>query len=197
MPIKRQEALTLSDLLGSLLGSVVEAQAQSARATVEFVESVGFEETEDGPQLRTVTLRYTKKDENGDDAEFEVEVPLLALVNVPSLAVSEARLAFSYDVVSQSATSGTGTAALDAAPAESATSPALISSTAAVLTGFIRTKPTPQPDTSSNVRRTTSIDLEVKLEQQEIPIGIERLFDLAELGISERPVARTSDDENG
>jgi hypothetical protein len=84
MTVAAVEALELSQLLGSLLASVVEAQAASARATVDFVESVGFEPGTDGERMRTVRLRYRKKDENGIPADFEVEVPLLALVNVPS-----------------------------------------------------------------------------------------------------------------
>src|SRR6266540_3521103 len=99
MTVAAVEALELSQLLGSLLASVVEAQAASARATVDFVESVGFEPGTDGERMRTVRLRYRKKDENSIPADFEVEVPLLALVNVPSLAVKQARLTFSYQVV--------------------------------------------------------------------------------------------------
>jgi hypothetical protein len=55
----------------------------------------------------------------------------------------------------------------------------------AKITGFVRRPPASTPAAE---RRTTAVDLEVTLEQQEMPIGIERLFDLAELGISEQPV---------
>lgn len=178
MSVASVEALELGELLGSLLASVVEAQAASARATVDFVESVGFEEHEDGERLRTVRLRYRKKDENDVPAEFEVEVPLLALVNVPSLAVKNARLSFSYDVL----TAVSETAATRALPLATRLVPAK-------LTGLIRPAKT-APETGST-RRTTSIDLEVTLEQQEMPIGVERLFDLAELGISERKTAES------
>lgn len=182
MAIKRQEALTLAEVLGSMLGSVVDAQAQSARATVDFVEAVGFEDTPDGQRLRTVTMRYTKKDENGEFAEFEVEVPLLALVNVPALAVREAKLSFSYDVVTQASESSSST------PATTPATASVVVSKAALLKGFVRSKPTPTTTTTPAARRTTSIDVDVTLEQQELPIGVERLFDLAELGIAERPV---------
>jgi Protein of unknown function (DUF2589) len=170
------EALQLSQVLGSLLASVVDAQAQSARATVDFIEGIGFEETGEGSRLRQVKVRYSKKDENGQVAEFEVEVPLLALVNVPSLAVKQAKLTFAYDVVTASATQAR------AAPAGTAASrPAL---PVVKLTGFIRP---PSRPVAVSEKHTSSIDLEVTLEQQELPIGIERLFDLAELGITERP----------
>lgn len=172
MAISSVEVLELSQVLGALLASVVEAQAQSARATVDFVQEVGFDTTSGGSRLRTVKLRYTKKNENDVPAEFEVEVPLLAMVNIPSLGVREAKLAFSYDVVT--ATSA-GTRPQGGSIASDVSS--------VVLKGFVR-RPTATGNDAE--RRTTSIDLDVTLEQQEMPIGVERLFDLAELGITER-----------
>jgi hypothetical protein len=174
MPITAVEALELGQVLGSLLSSIVQAQAESARATVDFVESIGFEAAGDTERMRTVRLRYTKKDENGESAEFEVQVPLLALVNIPSLAVREAKLILSYDVV---------TASTEASTDPEPTLPTLRRLPAATLTGFIR----PQSPSTPAGRRTASLDLEVTLEQQAVPIGVERLFDLAELGITEEP----------
>ena len=195
MPITSVEALQLSQLLGALLSSVVDAQAQAARATVEFVESVGFESTPTGERLRNVKLRYFKKDENGDRAEFEVEVPLLALVAVPSLAVRQAKLTFSYDVVTATETSGGGggggTTGGGGAVGAVGKPTLALKLPAARITGFVRRPPASAPESE---RRTTAVDLEVTLEQQEVPIGIERLFDLAELGITER---RTTEGNGG
>lgn len=181
MPIAAVEALELGQVLGSLLGSVVQAQAESARATVDFVEDVGFEETTDGDRLRTVKLRYSKKDENGVPAEFEAEVPLLTLVNIPSLAVKQAKLSFSYDLVT----------AVEETKPSAGVLPMITKLEAARLTGFVRSPATSTSTAPGTTRRTTSIDLEVTLEQQEMPLGVERLFDLAELGISERPADET------
>jgi hypothetical protein len=174
MAVRRMEALPLAELLGTLLGSVVEAHAQAARATVDFVEDVGFESTAEGERLRTVAIRYSKTDENGQVADFVVQVPMLALVNVPVLAVRQAKLAFSYDVVTQKEATATSNEA------------GLGSRRPAALTGFVRSK----PGTASvpSTRSTASIDLDVTLEQQELPVGVERLFDLAELGITESAV---------
>ncbi len=186
MSVKRMEALELAEVLGTLMGSVVDAQAQAARATVDFVDEVGFEAGDHGKRMRTVTLRYRKKDENGEPAEFEVEVPLLAMVNIPSLAVSEARLSFSYDVV-VAASAKTG----NPSTTQPGNTGRLAAPRAATLRGFVRRAPTktgPAGNDRSASRSTTAIDLDVTLAQQEMPIGVERLFDLAELGISETPV---------
>ena len=176
MPIRRAEALELAEVLGSLLGSVVSAQAQSARATVAFIEDVGFETAETGDRLRTVTIRYRKKDETGTPADFEVEVPLLALVNVPALVVKQAKLTFSYDVVTAARTE----------PPETDAGPLAGTLPVARLTGFVRRAP--GAETGATERQTTAIDLDVTLEQQTLPAGVERLFDLAELGITEAAV---------
>ncbi|WP_245671588.1 DUF2589 domain-containing protein [Nocardia amamiensis] len=163
MAIQRVEPLKLGDLLGSLMGAVVDAQAQAARASIEFVRDVGLisEQPSGTERLRTVSLRYRKRDENGALADFEVEVPLLAMVNVPSLAVKEASFSMAYDVVTVKAASDT--------------------TKRSVMTGVIRKK------TAASDRKTTtmSVDVEVTIAQEATPIGVERLFDLAELGITE------------
>lgn len=177
MPIRRLEALELAEVLGSLLGSVIAAQADAARATVAFVEDVGFETTAAGERLRTVSLRYRKKDETGEPAEFEVELPLLAMVSVPALAVKQAKLVFAYDIV---------TAGRDETIQPTPAGPLAGRLPIAKLTGFVR-RPSTAPEAAAQ-RQTTSIDLDVTLEQQPMPIGVERLFDLAELGITEAKV---------
>jgi hypothetical protein len=112
-------------------------------------------------------------------------VPLLALVNIPSLAVKEAKLTFSYDVVTATESAGTG-----GAGGATGAGRLGIKLPVARITGFVRRPPASAPESE---RRTTAVDLEVTLAQQEMPIGIERLFDLAELGITERP----TDDGDG
>lgn len=188
MPVRRIEALELGEFLGSLMTSVVQAQDQAARASVAFVDEIGFEPLPGGGErLRTVSVRYRKRDENGEIADFEVEVPLLAMVNVPMLMVKEARLKFSYDVVvsasssapTQPPGSGPGTVG-DRLSKLRALQPAK-------LKGFIQRPPPSGAPASSTERGSMAIDIDIQLEQALAPVGLERLFDLAELGITERP----------
>ncbi|MFF0527809.1 DUF2589 domain-containing protein [Nocardia amikacinitolerans] len=165
MAIRRVEPLQLGDLLGSLMGSAVDAQARAARTTIAFVREMGIVSDAGGSGLlRTVTLRYRKRDENDELVEFEVEVPLLAMVNVPALAVKEASFSMAYDVVTvRSASDETN---------------------GSILTGLIRKK------TAVADRKTASmsVDVDVTIAQADAPVGIERLVDLAEVAINERPV---------
>lgn len=186
MGVKKMEALELAEVLGSLMSSVVDAQAEAAKASVDFVSDVGFEENNGSRVMRMVKLRYRKKDENGVMADFEVEVPLLAMVNIPALAVSEAKLSFSYDVVTAQQSAGEKRGAGAAANRAGG----VLFGKPARLKGFVRREVAASSGGSGKVstRSVTAIDLDVTLAQQEMPIGVERLFDLAELGIEEKQV---------
>lgn len=92
--------LSLTQILGSVLGAVVEAQSDSAQATLDFIDRIGFSGgVGDLPkQLRTVAFTYTKLDAEGAPASFGVELPLLGLVQIPTIAVKSAKIDFNYQV---------------------------------------------------------------------------------------------------
>jgi hypothetical protein len=177
MPIGQVSALGLGELLGSLLGAIVSAQAQSSRATLDFVENVGFTRTEGeggavSHEIRSVAMRYRKRDENGEHADFEVDVPLLALVNPPALTVSEAKLAFNYDILS---------VAPATEPAPELPESVVPIGRPVVLRGVIRRRRLAETPQDASL----SVDVSVTLKQEPAPIGVSRLLDLAELGIRE------------
>jgi hypothetical protein len=179
VPIGQVTPLGLGELLGSLLGAVVTAQQQSSRATLDFVEEVGFERrtAADGTvshEIRSVALRYRKRDENGQQADFEVDVPLLALVNPPALAVSEATLTFNYDILSVAG--APPPPAPDAGPG-----PVVPIGRPPVLRGVIRRRAAAETPKDASL----SVDVTVTLRQEPPPVGVARLLDLAELGITE------------
>jgi hypothetical protein len=167
--IANVEPLQLGQILGSLLAAVVDAEKHAARASVDFMGEVGFlrDEATGVDRLRMVTFRYRKRDETGQPAEFEAEIPLLAMVSVPTLGVRKATIAFGYDVV----TAESVTQEDQPTPISGQVRPAL-------LEGYVRRKS--QLDTRSQ----TSIDVDVTIERGDLPIGIERAFELAELSIA-------------
>lgn len=169
MPITTADALELGDLLGSLLRSIVEAQAQSAKATLALVDDVGLEETDQGPSLRTVRVRYRKKDEDDQQSTFEAELPLLALINIPSFGIKEATLTFGFDVI-------------DISTEEISPVLGVVSQPKVRIAGLVRRGSANEPDS-----RARWIDINVVLEQSPSSIGIQHLVDLADLGISDQP----------
>ena len=65
--------LPFGSLIGGPMIAAVEAQAEAAMSSVQFIKSVGF--TEDGKTVRTVVFNYKKN--TGEQASLEV--PLLTV----------------------------------------------------------------------------------------------------------------------
>ncbi|MEV6881298.1 DUF2589 domain-containing protein [Streptomyces sp. NPDC051135] len=102
----------VSALLGAAYEAVVHGQGLAAREAVELVKNLGFERngtakpfrfayqhteaTEDGPQVRTV----------------HATVPLLSLINPPSISIDSAKISMSLHLISQD---------IEAGPAEALT----------------------------------------------------------------------------
>src|SRR5439155_11165165 len=99
--VKDIRSLLLFEIIGAPLVAIVQAQIQAARATVEFIEKVGFitegehkaSELDIG-SLRMAEFRYSKLDENGKTAEFVAKIPVLSLVPIPGIQVKNAKISF-------------------------------------------------------------------------------------------------------
>lgn len=172
MPIRDLSTLGLGQLLGSLLSAVVEAQDHATRSSLGFVEDLAFvKDGADGEErMRTVTLRYSKLDENQQPADFLLEIPLLAMVAIPILTIREAKVSFTYDV--------TATEEPEQGVTPVATPLAGLVARPAVLRGIVRRQP---PGT---LRESASVDIEVTIESEALPVGLERMVELAELTVS-------------
>lgn len=176
MPVTDVSALGLGELIGSLLSALVEGQTAATASSLEFVEQIGLSDDPANPGFKTVTIRYTKLDENQEPAEFELELPMLALVNIPSLAVKQAKISFSYDVVTTTHESSDDAAEESARPLAGIVRPVRPVS----LVGYVPRRTTTTRDSSER----TGIDVEVTVESQGLPLGLERLLELTELAQS-------------
>ena len=125
--------LPMEDLIGAPLTAACDAQIRLAKATAEFINTVGFDAEKDTNGAFTGKMVPRQVDfaffrpvgEMGDDgndgkvAKVErvaISVPFLALVNVPALAVKTVDITFDMEVkTSESESSGTNAeASLDA-----------------------------------------------------------------------------------
>lgn len=102
--------IPFSQLIGAPLKAAVEAQALAAQSTIEFIEKVGFVKSSGDDldllfsdpsadakagQLRNVTFKYKKKDENDESTDFSLTVPLLSITPIPYLRIDEMTIDFS------------------------------------------------------------------------------------------------------
>jgi hypothetical protein len=97
--------LPMDQLIGGPLKAACDSQIQLAKATADFIQNVGLQADKDGVmRTRTVDFTYSKpvNDGNGGFTEIEnkLDVPLLAILNTPSLAIKEVEVEFTMEVKS-------------------------------------------------------------------------------------------------
>lgn len=97
------KGLPMEDLVAAPLLAAVRAQGKMAMQTAEFINDVGI--NKDTGELNTVGFSYkkTEKDENNNEKESvkTIAVPVLAMVNVPSLKVKKVDINFEMEVKQQ------------------------------------------------------------------------------------------------
>lgn len=95
-----RKLIDLSSLVGSQIASLIEAEVEGAERTSEFIESVGFDRTEDGVlELRLVTFKMTRRDSDGVLRTHTIKIPALTLMPLPLLTIESANIDFSAQVV--------------------------------------------------------------------------------------------------
>ena len=97
--------LPMDQLIGGPLKAACDSQVQLAAATADFIQTVGLEKAADGTlKTRTVDFVYQKPVNDGNGGYTEVtnklDVPLLAILNTPSLSVKEVNVEFTMEVKS-------------------------------------------------------------------------------------------------
>ncbi len=103
--------LPMNDLIGAPLIAACDAQLKLANATAQFIQTVGFLPPADPSKggvgdVRTALFRYARPsltlpaNEAGvvPQEQVDIEVPLLAIVRVPTLAVDEVEITFDMEV---------------------------------------------------------------------------------------------------
>lgn len=187
--VKDLRALPLQELIGAPLVALVQAQALASRATVDFVEQVGFISgaTESAPaQLRMAEFRYEKNDSSGTPAAFAARVPVLSLVPIPGIQVKDARIAFTAkitDAFSEPANGGVP------GKKDGSATPAFLRP---VLTHFRGSlAPERKPGTHES-RGSCELNIEVTLEKMPIAPGLEKVLQMMEQAIQDAPATPVS-----
>ena len=184
--VKDLRSLPLHDLIGAPLVAVVQAQAQAAKATVDFVERVGFEAAEkpaserDVGSLRMAEFRYSKLDETGRMAEFVARVPVLSLVPIPAIQVRSARIAFAAritDAVAERAETAHARPRLAERPTWLEPALTQLRGGLATVTG----------GASGRVEGRYELTVEIELEQAPVAAGLEKLLQVMDVAIADEP----------
>ena len=175
MALAASVSLPYHQLIGAPLVALIDAEAHAARASAEFLQSVGFIRSpgvaEDSfGHLRTVTFTYLKQDVNGADVTEEIELPLLSLLPIPLLQIKDASLEFELKVTEIEQERGK----IDK------------SERRVVLKGAYSS----QRSAESKVNSEATVKIRINVAQSDIPVGLTKLFQIMDLGTASRPTKR-------
>lgn len=183
-------------LIGQPMKAAIEAQALAAKTTVEFIEKVGFipadtdqdmlfiDETQDADagEVRNVTFTYTKKDENNEDTEVSLTVPMLTIVPIPYLRIDEMTIAFTAkltDTIQHNTKTGFELNNELSTKYKAWWSPVSVEFRSSM--SYSR-----QTASASRYSREYTMEINVMAVQDDIPAGMNRVLDLLESTIEEK-----------
>jgi hypothetical protein len=209
------QGLPMDSLIGGPLTAACESQIKLARATADFIKIIGFLPPTDAQlksdgnafgETRTAAFKFKRPLElpappsaDGSpqppmmaEEEVELEVPLLAIINVPNLSVISVDVTFDMEVKSSfSASAGAATEASTSAQAGAGWGP-------------FSAKVTVQGKVSAHAENTRSSDnsakyhVEVHAEDKGMPEGMARVMDILQTSIAPRMIgAATEVKSNG
>jgi hypothetical protein len=188
--VKDLKSLPLYDIIGAPISAMVQAEAQSAQTTLQFIEKLGFEPLEEGGgggggavsvgALRMVEFSYTKPDANGNPAEFVARIPLLALLPIPGIRIKLATLNFAAKI-SDVINTSTETTEPGEGEGEDSDVPPWLKGSGIQFRGSLVSS------TSTEQTTTSSFDMNIKIELEQTPVtlGIAKLINLLDLAISD------------
>ena len=110
--------LPMEQLIGGPLKAACNAQTLHAKASSDFIKDVGLNDDGKGNlSARTVDFGFTKpvQDAAGNTTmeKVDLQVPLLAIINTPSLSVKEAEVRFTMEVKSSTSSKQTSDSKAD------------------------------------------------------------------------------------
>ncbi len=194
MPTPGQElsSLDFQAMIGGPLCAVVEAQAQSAISTINFIKTVGFKPsaanpspTEDQATGEPINVSFTyKKTVPKADGTTEVKdasliVPILTIVPIPYLRVDDTEIEFLAKITATEYRQVDTSVKVDASLEAKA---GWLWGSAKLKTSFAYQRSTKE---GSNVTRDYSLRIKVKAVQEELPAGMAKVLSLLEGAIKE------------
>ena len=183
------DAIQFGDLLGSLMGSLVDAQTQAARATADYIMDIGTKEKdlsgEIENELNTVSFKYKKYDQSGVLNDFTLNVPLLSLVEIPAISVKTAKFSFYYEAKVNNEEKVTEILSGKESSAIGLVGKVLREGTMFKNPVKLTGKVNRETNTTSNITKNAGIKIDIEIEKTGITVGMEKILDMLELAAKE------------
>ena len=98
------QSIPFGSIIGAPLSACIEAQANAAKTSWEFIRDVGLVDTEDGKGKQAIYVNFEFR-KNGRSTTLSV--PLLTIVPIPYLAIKDINIAFKANISASSSASTT------------------------------------------------------------------------------------------
>ena len=161
-------------MIGGPLQAAVDAQVASSLASVNFINTVGFAtDANNVRKLVMVDFSHTRtdinpKDGTPKDTKVNVSVPLLAMLQIPSLRIEHVIIDFNVKLNSVESSSTSDALGVNA-EVKGGWGPVSFK----VSASYQR-----KTATSVEVKKEYSLNVNVKAVQDEMPAGLEKIFNL-------------------
>lgn len=166
------KAVDFGSMVGAQLTALIDAEAQAAERSREFIETVGFKEDSSGALVaRTISFKLMRTDDDNKRVEHTIEIPVLSIVTIPLLTIEEANIEFDLkiDRISESESVDSKTETRQKRPI--------------LRKKRLMTKPARTNKLSTHT--TSDLSVNVKIAQSDFPLGIDQLLRLSELSITD------------
>jgi len=191
------QGLPMDTLIGGPLTAASDSQVKLARATADFIKVIGFlppsdEQAKNDPNAvgdtRIASFKFKRPIELPQSAqsqlpsigveEVELDVPLLAIVNVPNLSITSVDITFDMEVKSSfSTTSGVDTEASTSASASAGWGPFSAKVT-------VQGKVSAHSETTRKSDNSAKYHVSVHAEDRGMPEGLARVMDILQTSIA-------------
>lgn len=165
-------SMDFSNLIGGPMKAAVEAQNMASLAQIHFIQEVGMTKGQNEEmELSTVEFVYSTKQGENNPVIHTISVPVLTMLNVPSLRIDEMTIDFNAKLTSVETTSTSTDLNVSAELSASYMKMVSLKASAAY-----------QKKTSatSQVERTYSMVIHVRVVNDELPAGLDRLLTMLE-----------------
>lgn len=167
------KGLPIEELVSAPLIAAATSQAKLAALTADFIQKVGVK---NNGEVNTVNFSYKSKKEDGTDVENTIEVPILSIINVPSLSVKKAEVEFTMEVKAQSIDKS----ATEASVSTEASCSAWWSPWSVKVSGSVTTK----SEHTRSTDKSAKYDIKVEARDDGMPEGLARVLDMLAANIA-------------
>jgi hypothetical protein len=182
--------------------AAIEAQALAARSTIEFIQAVGFRRQDTDAQLfptlptnntlndaafdavRSITFTYQQQNTNGANQTVSLTVPILTIVPIPFLRISDMTIDFVAKLTEEVKNSNTDTIQTDIEATTNVGYKAFWSPVTANFHGSVSSKHSSTAQQSNRFSTEATMNVKVHAVQDDLPAGLSKMLSLLEQSIT-------------